>query len=127
MDDTGRAQFGRKSGRTAHGFHGHMSQVRLWGRLLDVILDMPARLLRHELRHPDKDKIPPQVVRCPSDIWIEIRNGSARVDWTKPKFSDNVRLAQVEPGGDVRKSLRKHAGVGHLRCRLRRRRKLGRL
>lgn len=50
----------------------------------------------------DKDKIPPQVVRCPSDIWIETRNGSARVDWNEPQFSDNIRLAQVEETRGIR-------------------------
>ena len=34
MDDTGRAQFGRKSGRTTHRFHGHMSQVEFLAREL---------------------------------------------------------------------------------------------
>ena len=47
----------------------------------------------------DKDKIPPQVVRCPSDIWIETRNGSACVDWTE-------RQRPSDPGGgDERNTL----------------------
>ena len=50
----------------------------------------------------DKDKVSPQVVRCPSDIWIETRNGSARVDWNEPHFTDNVRLAQVEETKGIR-------------------------
>ena len=44
----------------------------------------------------EKDKVPPKVVRCPGDVWIETRNGSARVDWQEPQFSDNVRLSLIE-------------------------------
>ena len=50
----------------------------------------------------DKDKIPPQVVRCPGDVWIETRNGSARVDWKEPQFTDNVRLAMIEETKGIR-------------------------
>lgn len=43
----------------------------------------------------DVDKEPPQVQKCPGDVWITSRNGSAQVTWDEPEFSDNVGVTRV--------------------------------
>ncbi|GAB6028275.1 hypothetical protein CHUAL_002455 [Chamberlinius hualienensis] len=45
---------------------------------------------------PQRDKEPPTVVFCPSDVWAEARNGSAIVEWPLPKFSDNFNVTDVK-------------------------------
>merc|ERR1719233_1641651 len=37
----------------------------------------------------DKDKIPPEVLNCPGDIWQADNDGSAQVRWDEPTFKDN--------------------------------------
>lgn len=41
------------------------------------------------------DKEPPRVDRCPGDLWVIAKNGSAIVNWDAPVFSDNVGVAKI--------------------------------
>ena len=43
----------------------------------------------------DKDKIPPEVLYCPGDIWVATNNGSAFVTWDEPRFTDNVNISRL--------------------------------
>ncbi|XP_071520140.1 uncharacterized protein uif isoform X2 [Panulirus ornatus] len=43
----------------------------------------------------ERDKTPPRVDHCPTDIWVITRNGSAVVNWDEPLFSDNMGIEHV--------------------------------
>ncbi|XP_074599235.1 sushi, von Willebrand factor type A, EGF and pentraxin domain-containing protein uif isoform X2 [Brevipalpus obovatus] len=43
----------------------------------------------------EQDKTPPRILHCPSDVWIQSRNGSAMVEWEEPQFVDDLKSIQV--------------------------------
>ena len=43
----------------------------------------------------DQDKIAPEVLYCPGDIWVATTNGTAFVNWDEPRFSDNVNISRL--------------------------------
>lgn len=47
-----------------------------------------------------RDKTPPRVDHCPGHIWVTTRNGSAVVNWDRPRFTDNIGIEKtVEQSG----------------------------
>merc|ERR1719282_869009 len=43
----------------------------------------------------EQDKIPPEVIYCPGDIWVATINGSAQVTWDVPEFTDNQGISSL--------------------------------
>lgn len=48
-----------------------------------------------ECKSLDVDKIRPEVVSCPGDIWQSAQDGSAFVTWDEPTFTDNVNVSRI--------------------------------
>ncbi|XP_018013808.1 sushi, von Willebrand factor type A, EGF and pentraxin domain-containing protein 1 isoform X2 [Hyalella azteca] len=47
-----------------------------------------------------RDKTPPRVDHCPGHIWVITKNGSAVVNWDRPRFTDNIGIEKtIEKSG----------------------------
>jgi len=125
---------------TGAGFHGRVSRLNVWNRVLDTGLEVPQQFksCRHapvifsglllrwtgydsisgnverispatcgqrvcptgftgdDCRILQQDKSPPQVLHCPSDLWVISRNITTTVTWDEPSFVDDLSPRSVQ-------------------------------
>ncbi|KAI1303707.1 Fibropellin-1 [Halotydeus destructor] len=62
----------------------------------------PTGYTGDECKILQQDKVPPQVLHCPSDLWVISKNMSTFVQWEEPQFVDDLKSVQVAEANNYR-------------------------